>query len=166
MAAELDAELARLRGLHQHEAERRRAAAVLGIDLDASATSPGSGRLPTLREFYTERVVPHMKALYSVAGLQKAVAPWSYLLYHLGDRRLDQLTTQVIHKYEEALTTPGATRCFSLRRDGRMRKPKTDRLSNGSVNKHIQHLMAALRFAADEGVLTCCRARWLSDLAA
>jgi integrase len=162
MTQELDAEVARLRSLDQQEAERSKAAMLLGIDLDSTTSSPDSKRPPTLRDFYKDRVVPHIQALYSAAALQKAVAPWAYLLYRLGDLRLDQITTQVIHKYEEEMTLPGAARCFRVRRDGRARKPRTDKLSNGSVNKHVQHLMAALRFAGDEGVLTTVpRARLL-----
>lgn len=154
MATELDREVALLRQQQQDAQERIRAAQILGVDLTPTTSPPASQQLPTLRSFYMERVVPHMRALYSPAGLQKAVAPWAYLLHRLGTLRLDEITTQVIHRYEEELTTPGAAMSFHVRRDGRMRKPKADSLSNGSVNKHIQHLMAALRFAADEGVLT------------
>ena len=142
--------------------ERRRAAQTLGIDPTHVTSASASATLPTLRDFYSSRVVPHLKALYSPAALQKAVAPWSYLLFAMGDLPLNQITTQVIHKYEEAMTSPGAARCFHVRRDGKFRKPRTDKLSNGSVNKHIQHLMAALRLAADEGVLKdVARARLL-----
>lgn len=150
MTAELEESVASQFAHERLAKERRLAERTLGID----PTKPNaSAALPTLRAFYMDRVVPHLKALYSPASLQKAVSPWSYLLFAMGDVPLDEITTQVIHKYEESMTAPGAARCFHVKRDGKFRKPRAERLSNGSVNKHVQHLMAALRLAADEGVL-------------
>src|SRR5579872_7237915 len=159
---ELDAEMDNLRLQHRQEERRAEARALLGINSTSEEIATESKQLPTLQDFYCNRVVPHIQSLYSPAALQKAVAPWSYLLFHIGDLRLDQITTSVIHQYEEKMTEPGAAMCFHARRDGRPRKPTVDRLSHGSINKHIQHLMAALRLAADEGVLSVVpRARLL-----
>jgi integrase len=153
MVADLETAIANIHHEQEYQQKKIQAATMLGLDPSAATTSRRSARPPTLRAYYSDRVVPHLKAICSNASQQKVIAPWQYLLYKLGDLRLDQITTEVINRYAEQMVLPGAALCFHVRSDGKMRKPRTDTLSALTVNKQLQQLKATLRLAADEGTL-------------
>jgi integrase len=153
MIAELEVEVAAIRKTQEHQQQKRHAATILGLNPSVATASRSSARPPSLRDYYSNRVVPHLQATCSSASQQKVIAPWQYLLYKLGDMRLDEITTEVIHRYAEQMVLPGAALSFHVRRDGKMRKPKTDTLSALTVNKQLQQLKATLRLATDERTL-------------
>jgi integrase len=134
-------------------AKKCQAAAVLGLDLNEMAKPTKPDVLPTLRDYYTDRVVSRLRAICSPATQQKVVASWQYLLHKLGALRLDEITTEVIHRYAEEMILPGAALSFHVRQDGKLRRPKCDTLTALTVNKHLQQLKATLRLAAEEGKL-------------
>jgi integrase len=153
MKAEQAAEKKRRQAIIDQDARRREAAATLGLD-PTTATKPNAfAAPPTLRDYYARRVVDHLKAICSSASLQKVATPWAYLLYYLGDYPLDQLGAEVINTHAERMLKPGSARTFTVRKDGKPRKPKTDKLAGVTVNKHLQQLMATLRLAHEEGVI-------------
>lgn len=154
MTTELEAEVSADCQKQSHRQEMERAATVLGLAPNMATTSRSFARPPTLRAYYSDRIVPHIKAICSDASKQKVVAPWQYLLYRLGDLPLDEITTEVINRYAEQMVLPGAALSFHVRKDGKMRKPKTDTLGAPTVNKQLQQLKATLRLAAEERTIT------------
>jgi len=154
MTAELEAEVSAVCQEQSHHQEMEPAATGLGPAPNTATTSQSSARPPTLRAYYSDRIVSHLKAICSDASQQKVIAPWQYLLYRLGDLPLDEITTEVINRYAEQMVLPGAALSFHVRRDGKMRKPKTDTLGALTVNKQLEQLKATLRLAAEEHTIT------------
>jgi len=67
--------------------------------------------------------------------------------------RLDEITTEVIHRYSENMILPGAALSFRTRKDGKARKSKVDTLGSLTVNKQLEQLKSSLRLAVEEGKL-------------
>jgi integrase len=153
MIAELETAVKVVQQAQERQEQKSQAAAILGLDPEVVTKPRVSGKPPTLRAFYLERVAPRLRAICSPATQMKVVASWQYLLFRLGDLRLDQITTETIHRFSEEMIMPGAALSFRARKDGKPRKPKTDTLGSLTVNKQLEQLKAALRLAAEEGKL-------------
>jgi len=153
MIAELEADVTLVRQAQEHQERKSQAAAVLGLDPSAVTKSHASAKPPTLREFYLDRVAPRLRAICSLATQQKVVSCWQYLLFKLGDLRLNEITTETIHHYSEEMVLPGAALSFRTRKDGKPRKSKVDTLGSLTVNKQLEQVKAALRLAVEEGKL-------------
>jgi len=153
MIAELEDEVRLVREAQDQQERKSQAAAVLGLDPEVVTKPRASAKPPTLREFYLDRVAPRLAAICSSATQQKVVSCWQYLLFRLGDLRLDEITTEVIHRYSENMILPGAALSFRTRKDGKARKSKVDTLGSLTVNKQLEQLKSSLRLAVEEGKL-------------
>ncbi|MGC9986694.1 MAG: hypothetical protein ABSF35_24140, partial [Polyangia bacterium] len=153
MIAELETEVKVVQQAQEQQEQKSQAAAILGLDPQVVTKPRISAKPPTLREFYLDRVVPRLRAICSAASQQKVVACWQYLLFRLGDLRLDEITAEVVNRYSEEMILPGAALSFGARKDGKPRRPKTDTLGSLTVNKQLEQLKSSLRLAAEEGKL-------------
>ncbi|HJX51745.1 MAG TPA: site-specific integrase [Polyangia bacterium] len=153
MIAELETEVKVVQQAQEQKEQQSQAAAVLGLDPSVVTKPRVSAKPPTLREFFSDRVAPRLRAICSPATQLKVVSCWQYLLFKLGDLRLDEITTEVIHRYSENMILPGAALSFRARKDGRPRKSKVDTLGALTVNKQLEQLKSSLRLAAEEGKL-------------
>ena len=153
MIAELESDVKLAREAQDQQERKSQAAAVLGLDPEVVTKPHASAKPPTLREFYLDRVAPRLAAICSPATQQKVVSCWQYLLFKLGNLRLDEITTEVIHRYSENMILPGAALSFRARKDGKPRKSKVDTLGSLTVNKQLEQLKSSLRLAVEEGKL-------------
>jgi integrase len=138
------------------EAEARRddAARILGVPRSSSPpTSIAVTPSPTLREFFDRRWLPHARVIENEQTQRTSRTPFNYLLYYLGDKRLDELlTAAAINAFTEAMKERGPI-SFTARRDGTPRARKCEALSNATINKSLQCLKALLNLAHREGVI-------------
>jgi len=76
-----------------------------------------------------------------------------YLIYYLGDRPLDEVARpETINWYtEQRLKDPALS--FALRKDGKPRRARVERVSHVAINKSLSVLRAALNLAFKEGLL-------------
>lgn len=136
-----------------HEQELDRAARLLGVDRIAEQ-KPKKIAIPTLREYFEQRWVEHAKVVHNPTTRIKSEFPFKYLLYYLGDRRLDELLEpKAINAFIEAMKSRGPI-AFQSRKDGSPRKLWCQQISNCTLNKCLQLLRALLFLAHREKVIT------------
>jgi len=76
-----------------------------------------------------------------------------YLIFYLGDHPLDEAARpETLHWYVER-RLQDAPLSFALRKDGKPRRPRVERVSNVAINKSLSVLRAALNLAFKEGLL-------------
>jgi len=142
------------------DAERVRAELLLELERDqpqGSTTtqpgSPGPSNVPTLKEWLRGRYAERSRLLHkeSTAGVFESYI--RYLIYYLGDRPLDEVARpETLHRYtEQRLKDPALS--FALRKDGKPRRARVERVSNVAINKSLSVLRAALNLAFKEGLL-------------
>lgn len=73
------------------EIKRRQAAEILGVEVDAAGEPIPPPQIPTLREYFQTRWLEHAQVVQNPTTRIKSEFPFKYLLYHIGDRRLDEL---------------------------------------------------------------------------
>jgi len=125
---------------------------------DPGATAPVGP--PTFVEFFRDRYVPHARAVQSPDTRRAARAPVAYLLYHFGDRRLDDIARRdVADEFAAAMQTTGPL-TFALNRDGSARHVRHELLrrrarpfATATINSSLRWLRAVLRLAYAEGVI-------------
>src|SRR3954465_371232 len=142
------------------DAERVRAELLLELERDqpqGSTTtqpgSPGQSSATTLKEWLRGRYAERSRLLHkeSTAGVFESYV--RYLIYYLGDRPLDEVARlETINWYTERRLQDGAL-SFSLRKDGKPRRPRVERVSNVAINKSLSVLRAALNLAFKERLL-------------
>src|SRR3954469_1831194 len=142
------------------DAERVRAELLLELEQEqpqgSTTTQPGSSgqrNVPTLKEWLRGRYAERSRLLHkeSTAGVFESYI--RYLIYYLGDRPLDEVARpETINWYvEQRLKDPALS--FALRKDGKPRRPRVERVSNVAINKSLSVLRAALNLAFKEGLL-------------
>jgi hypothetical protein len=158
---EADAKLIEAALLTDMEKERKldEAAQLLGVERpavsgDGAGSLGGKPAVPTLREFFKDRWVPHANVVQNASTRRISRCPFNYLHYYLGDRRLDELLQPAtINAFVEAMKTNGGV-SFKKRKDGRPWGHRTKELTNTTINKSLQCLRALLYLAHTEGVIS------------
>jgi len=132
--------------------ELERAARLLGVETTGT-TATARVLVPTLREFIETRWVEHARVVQNEGTQRTSQTPLRYLVYYLGDKRLDELVQpSVINAFVEAMKEKGPI-SFTLRRDGQPRRRKCEALTNATINKALQCLQALLNLAHAEDVI-------------
>src|SRR5207302_9235323 len=122
---------ARLAAELEQEVKLDDAAELLGLE----RLSPEVRRPPTLRHFFENRWVEHARVVQNKTTRMKSAFPFKYLIYYLGERRLDDLLEPaVINDFIEKLKKHGSI-SFIIRKDGLPRKGVGSELSNATINK-------------------------------
>jgi integrase len=133
--------------------ERQRAARLLGVEVDGDSDVRVARPVPTLREYFTERWIEHAKITQNPTTRLKSEFPFKYLVYHAGERRLDELLEPAaINAFVEAMKKKGPI-SFAKRGDGEPRKLWCHEISNCTVNKCLQLLRSLLYLAYREKVV-------------
>ena len=76
----------------------------------------------------------------------------AYLCFYLGDLRLDEVDQAAVAKLREGLINDGP-RSFYAKKDGTLRKPRTNTFTPTAVNRIMATLAAALRLAEREDLI-------------
>jgi len=147
-----DAEAKLLAELQQEkrivEAER-----LLGVEMVRSGAPKTVAQRPTLRAYFADRWVPHANVVQNATTRMKSEFPFKYLLFYLGDRRLDELCEPaVINEFVEKMKANGPL-SFASRKDGQPWKTRCSELSNATINKCLQRLRALLHLAHAEKII-------------
>jgi len=142
------------------DAERVRAEMLLELEqeqLQGSTTmqpgSPGQSSARTLKEWLRGRYAERSRLLHKESTADVFESQVCYLVYYLGDRPLDEVARlETINWYtEQRLKDPALS--FALRKDGKPRRARVERVSNVAINKSLSVLRAALNLAFKEGLL-------------
>lgn len=147
----------------ESEAKMADAAALLGVQLEATpSAAPGQRNVriappaptsPTVRAFYNERWIPHAKTVQNPTTQRAQIAPFAYILHHIGDRPLDAyLRRSEVNVFVERLKETGPL-SFKTRKDGQPMKRKRAELKAATVNKILASLKALLNLAHAEEVI-------------
>src|SRR5437016_3444627 len=140
---------ARLAAELEQELKLDDAAKLLGLE----RLSPEAQRPPTLEEFFKDRWLPHAQVVQNKTTRMKSQFPFKYLIYYLGDRRLDELLEPaVINGFVEKMKKNGSVG-FVIRKDGQPWKGRGQELSNATINKCLQRLRALLFLAHAEKII-------------
>lgn len=135
----------------EHEIKLAEAAKLLGVERGGKGAE--NRRVPTFREYFEERWVPHARVVQNPDTQRTSRVPFNYLLYYLGDMRLNELLRpHVVHTFVEKMKDNGPV-TFCIRKDGKPRKPRCEHLSNATINKSLQCLKALLNLAHLEEVV-------------
>jgi integrase len=132
------------------EAKLRRAKAAQELGLEQTKVSVEPP--PTLVEFLTTRWAAHARVVQNDTTRRNTKTHVRYLTYFLGDKRLDQITVSDINQVVERLHEDGPI-SFSLTKAGEPRQRRRDKLTPTSINRLLETLKAALRFAQSESVI-------------
>jgi len=145
--AELRAEMARDQKVEDAES-------LLGVSApNPSMKTPRAKELPTLRAFFEERWLKHAGVVQNSTTRMKSQYPSQYLLFYVGDRRLDELTEpSIINAFIEVMKQKGPLSFFQ-RKDGTAAKIRCTEFSNATINKSLQRLRAILNLAHSERLL-------------
>jgi len=147
--AELRAEMAR--GQKVEDAE-----SLLGVSSQTHPTTSTlrAKELPTLRGYFEERWLKHAAVVQNLSTRMKSQYPTQYLLFYLGDRRLDELTeSSVVNGFIEVMKEKGPLSFFQ-RKDGKPARVRCAEFSNATINKSLTLLRAVLNLAHNERVLS------------
>ncbi len=139
---------ARLKAELEDEIRLEEAAALLGVDPTSANVEPP----PTLRDFFVERWVPHAKVVQEKSTRDRHAYRWRYILYYLGDQRLDQIGLAQVNHFVEELEERG-TIAWAKRKDGKPVRSRTKKLSRHTVNDILAALRSGLRLAEAEGLI-------------
>lgn len=113
-----------------------------------------SSSCPTLAEWLSGRYAGWQDRAQSERTRRKLVSPVRYLLASdLHGLRLDQIGTAEINSYVEWRRAVGAI-TFATRKDGQAYRSRVEEVGSQTINKSLKVLSAALRLAADEGVIS------------
>ena len=137
---------AAIRAELEDEARMNEAAALLGLDQERRSVEPP----PTLQLFFRDRWVPHARVVQNENTRTRYASRWRYILYFLGDKRIDEVSLADVNEMVEALQERGPI-SFARRKDGELRRPPTTELATSTINGILACLRAALRFAEAEG---------------
>jgi integrase len=132
--------------------EVRKAAKVLGVAPPSGASSSDDLLPPKLSDYFVKRWPAHAMVVQNDHTRQKSEAPIKYVLFYLGDRRLNELLEpSVINEFVEKMKTNGPI-SFATKRDGKARKTWawSRELSNATINRSLQRLRAVLYLAYRE----------------
>ena len=135
------------------QTRRREAADVLGLDPEAAETDSGSLTPPTLAEYLTTRWASHAQLVQNETTLRTTASHVKYLVYYLGDIRIDRLSVADVNKMIETMHKNGPI-SFKLRRDGKPRQRRSKTFTPTAINRILGTLKAALNLAASEDTIT------------
>jgi len=143
--AQLEAELA-------HDQKVEAAESLLGVK-NRNQKATLANVPPTLRDYFADRWVKHANVVHNANTRLKSPFPSQYVLFYLGDLRLDELVEPaVINTFIENMKEKGAL-SFANRKNGQPWKTRVEELSHATINKCLQRLRAVLNLAHSEKVL-------------
>jgi hypothetical protein len=122
----------------ESEVELDDAARKLGVVRTAKVHKASHAiRPPTLREYFEKRWVEHAKVVQNETTRLKSEFPFKYLIYYLGEYRLDELLEPaVINDFVEKMKTRGPI-SFATRKDGQPWRTSSTELTNCTINKSL-----------------------------
>jgi len=137
----------------ESETQRKHAARVLGVEEPSEPTKTAFKKLPTLRDFYCDRWVKHAEVVQNARTRARGVYAFQYVLYYLGDKRLDELCEpRMINEFVESMVKNGPM-SFAKNRDGSPRKILATELTNVTINKSLQGIRSLLYLAHQEKLI-------------
>jgi len=146
MAAELKVTLEREWRSHDGEQQRSHAAKVLGLKPRACAPPQ------TLSAFLTTRWAQHVAVAQNATTRRTTRTHVAYLCFYAGEVLVSDVDAALVANVRESLLRDGP-RCFTMRRDGEPRRPRTDTFTPTAVNRIMATMAAAVRLAEREGLI-------------
>ena len=144
--AELVAEL-------EQKLRRQEAAEVLGLDPEVAEEQDGDSLTPpTLAEYLTTRWASHARLVQNSTTLRTTACHVKYLVYYLGDLRIDQISVADVNNMIETMHRDGPI-SFKLRKDGKPCQRRSDTFTPTAINRILGTLKAALNLAASEDAI-------------
>lgn len=117
-----------------------------------SRASAGPSNVPTLKTWLYGRYAERCKIVQQASTAKVNESQRNYLIYFLGDRRLDEIGIAEINWYVEQRAKTGPI-SFRLKKDGTACRARGETLSNVAINKSLSLLRASLNLAHEEGVI-------------
>ncbi|MHB8877488.1 MAG: tyrosine-type recombinase/integrase [Myxococcaceae bacterium] len=118
----------------------------------AKLGSGGLSNAPSLREWLRGRFAERSQVVQAATTRKVVESQIRYLVFYLGDRRIDEIGPAELNWYVEKRKADGPL-SFTLTKEKKPRHPHCTEISNAGINKSLSILRAALYLALHEGVV-------------
>lgn len=152
MLAEIDQEVQAQTASRHREEQMEQAAAILGLDQKTLRKRRASAMQPTLQEFLLGRWAEHALVTQNETTRRTTASHISYLIYFLGQRRLDDVDQAAVAQVREGLFRDGP-KSFMITKAGVPRKRRSETFTPTAINRILATLAAALNLAEREGII-------------